>query len=677
MHLTENEKNFFNTDDAASGSTRVLTQAGLAPVPMPRDCYFTFVDDNIPLGVVTTIYNPANEFRYKGESDIDNSYFVGFGAFSAEGDGKLLVEEATKAGTQKLGLSGTPDSIERQLELLNERPTAFTNTQWQEYIPISGITLLDQGHFAEAAARGGNLLAGKGEQNSYFDYIINADYSSLQREELYKILDKELETTGDINTGSGRERFAPVYDPASPESIKAREFFDEGFSQSTHVIAGNGRNLSQANDVWDQFRFGYHNYEAVKKIFFDAFGMDPDDTTPLPDFLIDILRDPKANPDIFKLFSANGPDNTAVDEFSLLLGSDFIANPNQRSGRPFGTADSMERQIESGSGLATSSDTVKQAIEFARKNLVDAPLDEGGLVRYFDTLVRLKYKKLGLFLQSQSNLSLILGADVGGGQPKVDDIIKDHFTPKQVFLLIVGMFRQAMWQDAYARAWLVLKPNRKYISDDMWDFSPVHKIFAAFIDPNQDYASNKRKFLKLLADNKGEGNSAGNVVGVLTHNIDSFWDQNIGPLFTALSDGLSGLMNMFRLSMLQMGYGLSNIDNFSQQANIMNKVLNDSIYYSLGRPGSLLRAIDNPFTREYGEPVVEVREPFQKIHYLSSFSTIIANNIQETTVNVATQVTAVSEGKYPVTVALDKSIPAERQVEKTVETGLYFDNIAR
>lgn len=32
----------------------------------------------------------------------------------------------------------------------------------------------------------------------------------------------------------------------------------------------------------------------------------------------------------------------------------------------------------------------------------------------------------------------------------------------------------------------------------------------------------KENFLKLLADNKGEGNSAGNVVGVLTHNVDSF-----------------------------------------------------------------------------------------------------------------------------------------------------------
>lgn len=684
MHLTENEKYYFKREkddkgfdeNRASVSASALAQAGLAPVPMPRDCYFTFVDDSVPLGVVTTPYNPANEFKYNGETHVDMDYYIGFGAFSAEGDGKLLAEKANKAGMQKLGLSGTADSIERQLELLNERPTAFTNTQWQEYIPVSGITLLDQGHFAEAAARGGNILAGAGEENSYFDYILKADYSSLEREKLYEILDSELKTTGDEDTGTGRERYAAVYDPASPESIKAREFFDEGFSSATHVIAGNGRNLNQANDVWDQFRFGYHNEVAVKKIFFDAFGMDPDDKTPLPDFLIDILRNPKANPDIFKLFSANGPDATAVDEFSLLLGSDFIANPNQRTGKPYGTADSMERQIESGAGISVSSDTVKQAIEFARKNLVDAPLDEGGLVRYFDTLTKTKYKRLGLFLQSQSNLSLILGADVSGGQPKADDVIKDHFTPKQVFLLIVGMFRQAMWQDSYARAWLVLKPNRKYTSDDMWDFSPVHKIFAAFIDPNQDYASNKRKFLKLLADNKGEGNSAGNVVGVLTHNIDSFWDQNIGPLFTALSDGLSGLMNMFRMSMLQMGYGLSNIDNFSKQANIMNKVLNDSIYYSLGRPGSLLRAIDNPFTREYGEPVVEVREPFQKIHYLSSFSTIIANNIQETTTNVATQVTAVSEGKYPVTVALDKSIPSERQVEKTVETGLYFDNIA-
>ena len=677
MHLTENEKYYFKREkdnfgfdeNRASVGASAIAQAGLAPVPMPRDCYYAFVDDSIPLGVVTTIYNPANEFKYKEDENNTSSYFVGFGAFSAEGDGKLLVEEASKV--KQLALTGTADSMERQLELLKDKPTAFTNTQWKEYIPVDGITLLDSGSFAEASARGGNILAGKGEQNSYFDLILKADYSALEREALYKVLDGELPTTGDKDTGSGRERFAPIYDVASPESVKARQFFDEGFSATTHVIAGNGRTLNQASDVWDQFRFNYHNEPTVKKIFFDAFGLDPDDTEELPDFLIQILRNPKANVDIFKTFNETG--GSAIDEFSLLLGNDFINNPNQMTGKPYGSADTMERQIESGSLSVTTSDTVKQAIEFARKNLVDAPLDDGGLIRYFNELTKSKYKKLGLFLQSQSNISLILGADAN--QSKADNIILDNFTAKQIFLLIVGMFRQAMWQDSYARAWIVLKPNRKYTSDDMWDFGPVNKIFAAFVDPNQDYSSNKKKFLKLLADNKGEGNSAGNVIGVFTSGIDNFWDTNIGPMFTALSDGLSGLMSMFRMSMLQMGYGLSEVDNFAKQANIMNKVLNDSVYYSLGLAGSLLRAVDNPFTREYGEPVVEVREPFQKIHYLSSFSTIIANNIQETTTNVATQVTAVSEGKYPVTVALDKSIPAERQIEKTVETGLYYDNI--
>lgn len=33
-----------------------------------------------------------------------------------------------------------------------------------------------------------------------------------------------------------------------------------------------------------------------------------------------------------------------------------------------------------------------------------------------------------------------------------------------------------------------------------------------------------------------------------------------------------------------------------------------------------------------------------------------------------------SDGKFPVTVSLDKSVTSEKQVEKTVETGLYWDN---
>lgn len=545
------------------------------------------------------------------------------------------------------------------------------SSQWLEFTPTGGITLLDSNFYASASAMGGNILATLGQQNSYFNMVINAEYNKLDRKALWDILDIELATTGEKKSADGRTRFAAVYDPASKESVDARAFFDEGFSNSTHVIAGNGRTLAQASDVWDQFRFGYHTYDSVKKIFFDAFGLDPENVDAMPKALLSILRDPTKDVTIFKPFSST--NKTAEDEFAMLLGSDFINTNNQGITGPVPAPVIIEGVKRS---ITTDMRDVKAAIEYARKNLVDAPVDQGGLIKYFDVLAKSKYKKLGLFLQSQTNINIIFGSDISGGAKKVDDIITENFTAKQVFLLIVGMFRQAMWQDPYARAWLVLKPNRKYTSDDMWDFSPVNKIFAAFIDPNQNYSSDKKKFLKLLAENKGEGNSAGNVLGVLTHDTGQFWNNNIGPIFTALSDGLSGLLSMFRMSMVQTGYGLSELDNFTKQANILNRALNDSIYYSLGRAGSLLRAADNPFTREYGEPVVEIREPFQKMHYINSFSHILSNQIQESTINVATQITAVSDGKYPVTVALDKSIPSERQVEKTVETGIYFDNIA-
>ena len=694
MHLTETEKrNWLNDPQGGNKSTDLsyknnapgggayitaataAINAGLAPMPIPRECYFTFVDDSIPLGVVTTLQTPTTEFKtnYGGGTDstTENDRIIGFGKFqNSTTPGKMEVELASLT---KYSDHMSPDALERSQAISGTALDAF-NTQWLEFVPTGGITLLDSSFYASAAAMGGNILATSGSQDGYFDMVINAEkngYNGLDRKALWDILDTELATTGKKESADGRARFAPVYDPSSKESVDARAFFDEGFSNSTHVIAGNGRTLAQANDVWDQFRFGYHTYDAVKKIFFDAFGLDPENVDAMPKAIIDILRDPTKDITIFKPFSST--NKTAEDEFAMLLGSDFINTNNQGLKGPVPAPTIIEGVKKT---ITTDIHDVKAAIEYARKNLVDAPLDQGGLIKYFDVLAKSKYKKLGLFLQSQTNINIIFGSDISGGARKVDDIITENFSAKQVFLLIVGMFRQAMWQDPYARAWLVLKPNRKYSSDDMWDFSPVNKIFAAFIDPNQNYSSDKKKFLKLLAENKGEGNSAGNVLGVLTHNTGEFWSNNIGPIFTAISDGLSGLLSMFRMSMVQTGYGLSELDNFTKQANILNRALNDSIYYSLGRAGSLLRATDNPFTREYGEPVVEIREPFQKMHYINSFSHILTNQIQESTIDVATQITAVSDGKYPVTVALDKSIPSERQIEKTVETGIYFDNVA-
>lgn len=83
----------------------------------------------------------------------------------------------------------------------------------------------------------------------------------------------------------------------------------------------------------------------------------------------------------------------------------------------------------------------------------------------------------------------------------------------------------------------------------------------------------------------------------------------------------------------------------------------------------------NCFTREYGEPVIEIREPFQRVHYLNSFQHILNNGMQETLDNVPTVITATSDGKNPVTVHLDKGIPSNLQVERVVETGLFWDNV--
>ena len=665
LNLTKDEIERYTKESEANAASMTLAKAGLAPNPIARECYYVFVDDNVPLGVVSTVDSPITKFeKDPNNGSSEATYLIGFGKYVSKNAevSALTAAPATNGNTGRMSQlpSGvSADAIERYKQAAN----APLNTRYTEYVPSAGIEVVDSQYLSAAAARGGNYL-------DYFSLVNQQKYDELTREKLYDVLDGELKTTGDEDTGTGRLKFSPVWDPRDVNSIRARELFDEDYSSTVHVLAGNGRTLNQANDIWDQFRFGYHTYESVKEIFARAYAMDPNSDEALPHVFLNIIRDvvsgklneaQQRNVDFFKKFNNNG-ESGAVDEFTALLGSDWLNAKPSSTTSPSST-DNSDR---------ISSD-IKQAIEYARANFVDAPIEDGGLISYFNSLLRTKIIKLATFLKGSAKL---IQANVAPGSTPIifDENVKE-VSPKQLFYIVVGIFRQAMWQDPYARAWLVLKPNRKYTSDDMWDFSPVNKAFAAFIDPNQNFASDKKKFLKFLADNKGEGNSAGNVLGVMTNSVEDFYKNNIGPIWNALTDGLSGLLNMFRVSMLQMGYGLEQIDNFAKQANILNKALNDSIYYSLGRPGSLLRAVDNPFTREYGEPVVEIREPFQRMHYISSFSHIIANNIKENLTGVATQVTAVSDGKYPVTVALDKSVPSERQVEKTVETGLYFDNV--
>lgn len=182
------------------------------------------------------------------------------------------------------------------------------------------------------------------------------------------------------------------------------------------------------------------------------------------------------------------------------------------------------------------------------------------------------------------------------------------------------------------------------------------------------------KFVEGLALYKTPGKKGASDLDQQLENLRNIWDQTIGAFLSLVSDALTGVVGMFRLSLMEMGYGMGMLGAMQQQANILNRAFNDSIYYGIGEPGSAIWLADNPFTREYGEPVIEIREPFQRFHYLNSFQDIIDNGIQEKLDNVPTVITASSDGKYPVTVYFDKGASPEKQFEIGVETGLFWDN---
>ena len=653
-------------DMSIANSTYGLLErtSGLSTFPRDVDCLFAFVPDSTPLGVVSEAAAPAKRFY---DTTDTNAYIIGFGNFAIDdnGDSSKFIASKKIVGPGDFGqpsvgdyfkLDGDKDSSLEEYSAQNAKITAIN----YEY--------------------GGNILQ-SGDDPSYFQAILDKDYDALDKGKLYERLDKESYDTGDRDTGGQRVGFAAVYSPMDSTSVEARSFYDENFDPNVSVIAGNGRTLNQASDIWDQFRFGYHTYESVKAIFTKTYGMDADSTDPFPEEFSKILG--ANNTTSFQNFSESNikipglsaTDGTGVDELAILLGSDFF-NSETEYGSNYGSAKS------------TPQDKI-EAVEFIRKNYIDyqskGVQGDAGIIQYFNSVISrsLDGIRSNFFETQVINNALSISIENKDNPETAINLSEAVKTPKQLFLLMVGLFRQKLWNSGYGRAWLVLKPDRKRGvitaggggKDGQWSFKPIDKVFEAFINPYSQYAKDNSKFLKLLVSTKGEGSNSSTFIGGIDEDVSDFYNANIGPILGAIGDGLSSLLGMFKLSMMQMGYALSEVGNFSKQAHILNKVLNDSIYYSLGRPGTLLRAVDNPFTREYGEPVVEVRQPFQRIHYLSSFSHIISNQIQENLNNVSTVITAVSDGKNPVTVALDKGAPSERQTETTVETGLYYDNM--
>jgi len=713
-----------------------------------QECRFTFVPDSTPLGVVTSTVNPAMRFFLQGSEGSDarttTAPFINPYPFADPNKKYLATDSPLLVGFGNFKYNKSKDLT----TLTPQTQIVITDTLENQYLPAIRNEVIKSGNYgtiraieySESAnhvgqkyqystAEGVSLrtlkesqlfLRNGGNYSRYFHELQFGDFSQLKQDNL---IDKREE---DKTSNQIDKNFAGIYDPLDIVSIQARAFYDERFDSNIQVIAGNGRTIEEAQEIWDQFRWGYHNYTSVKDIFRQLYNLDPDDEKESSDPLFLAIRGESDS--IIQNFQVGNSK-----EFSTLLGSDWINEQSQSPDRQAAIDVAMKEYINSG-------------FDGFDENLKIKFNQDKGLTDVFNALIQKKiskvqslvkdYIKLYLFFKAQDesasassnpNASSSLQYSPTTRFPDISEEDVNEYlswikSPKQLFLLMVGIFRHKLWSDPYSRAWVVIRPDKKRSGDvaakigtvaggvgglflpvpgglgvgavtgnlvggalgsvfggpdehAKWSFRPFDKVWQAFIDYESQISVSDSAFKNFLQKNAKEGNSSSNWITGMKSDVVSHWDKNIGPILSSFKTALGGMLNMFQLSMQQMGYGLSQLENFTRQANILNKAYNDSIYYSMGRPGSLLRAVDNPFTREYGEPVVEVREPFQRMHYLSSFSHILSNNIKENISGVATQITAVSDGKYPVTVALDKAAPPERQVEKTVETGLYFDNL--
>lgn len=272
---------------------------------------------------------------------------------------------------------------------------------------------------------------------------------------------------------------------------------------------------------------------------------------------------------------------------------------------------------------------------------------------------------------------------------------------------LVDGFLKYMWQRPHARGWIpkVVHPagdlSQTFIPPSVgdpdlpgqrdWNLAPVYDAFGAYLTgevltndgrviDNPNIENTKLEaFMRLNQkdgyDQAGYFGKAVEAVGKRVHDVGT----SVGRIAKALFTVGGGLLSYLRMSLFQVSHGLMLSSSMQKNSNIINNIYNDSIYYSAGvKDGKvenpLLFYADNPFTREYGEPVAEVREPFQRLHTINSIRHIVSNNIQESLNDVATVVTAVSNNADPVTVHFDKGIPSERQREITIETGLHYDD---
>ncbi|MDA0345370.1 MAG: hypothetical protein O3C54_05350, partial [Proteobacteria bacterium] len=319
-------------------------ESGIALVPRSVNCMYAFVPDDVPVGVISSAAAPVKKFFAKDGPSIDSNYIIGFGNYALNSDGTTSALLARKTTSQDFVTERNPDGdgLDQQLAgtifgewVAENAEITYSRFEFGGNIlatpegrdkPFIGYfqTLLDVPNFNNV-----DVSLGLGQS---FDDVINNNL--LSRSYLYQILDEELATTGDTDSAKGRAGFLSVYDPLDPVGVEARSYYDENFDPNVSVIAGNGRNLQEANDIWDQFRFGYHTYDSVKAVFSRVYGMDPDSVELFPEEFAKILG--SSNENTFQNFQdvnlpisgLSNTENTAVDELALLLGADYFNAPS-------------------------------------------------------------------------------------------------------------------------------------------------------------------------------------------------------------------------------------------------------------------------------------------------------------------------------------------------------------
>lgn len=309
---------------------------------------------------------------------------------------------------------------------------------------------------------------------------------------------------------------------------------------------------------------------------------------------------------------------------------------------------------------------------------------------------------------------------------KTQDIFKRYYPDEQArYTEIINSFLKFMWLNAYHRGWVVLTADSSstfgstipiagvslgdvktaasglltplfgtgpvkavqgvidvtdgknpFSSGDLdhWDFSHASDLFQVYITQP---GNNNAAAIEWMQNNNSPGSTNNGSLAQAASTLKTdVWDKVVDILKSGYNTAValgSGVVSLMRMSLMTLSGGLSMASYSGRQANLLNRTFNDSIYYAQKPIGSLLYYADNAFTREYGEPVVEIRQPFQRMHYVDSFNHIINNGIIENFDGIYTVVTAVSGQGHPVTVAFDKGAPTEKQIEKSVETGLFYD----